>query len=66
MIVGIPTEVKDSERRVAVTPDWVRELAANGHRVLIQEGAGTGSSISDAEYRAAGAELTSAEGAWAA
>lgn len=66
MIVGVPTEVKDSERRVAVTPDGVRELASHGHRVLVQEGAGLGSSITDAELRAAGAELVTAESAWSA
>jgi alanine dehydrogenase len=45
VIVGVPTEVKDSEARVAMTPDGVRELASNGHRVLVQAGAGDGSSM---------------------
>ena len=53
MLVGVPTEVKDSELRVAVTPDGVRELVGRGHRVLVETGAGEGSSISDAELRAA-------------
>jgi alanine dehydrogenase len=66
VIVGVPTEIKDSEYRVALTPDGVRELVAHGHRVLVQEGAGLGSSIEDAEFRAAGAELVDAEGAWSA
>lgn len=66
MIVGVPTETKDSERRVAMTPDGVRELAAAGHEVLVQQGAGHGSSITDAEFEAAGAEIVSVEGAWAA
>ncbi len=57
MIVGVPTEIKTEEYRVAITPAGARELTANGHQVLIQTGAGTGSSISDAEYRAAGAEI---------
>ncbi|MCU1376358.1 MAG: alanine dehydrogenase [Actinomycetia bacterium] len=66
MIVGVPAEVKDSERRVAITPDGVRELASHGHRVLVQQGAGLGSSITDGELAAAGAELVSVEAAWAA
>jgi alanine dehydrogenase len=66
VIVGVPTETKDSERRVALTPDGVRELVAHGHRVLVQHGAGESSSISDPELAAAGAELVAAEDAWAA
>jgi alanine dehydrogenase len=66
VIVGVPTETKDSERRVALTPDGVRELAARGHRVLVERGAGEGSSIGDAELAAAGGSLVSAEDAWAA
>lgn len=55
--VGVPTEVKESEYRVAVTPDGVRELTAHGVAVVVQEGAGDGAAFSDAEYVAAGAEL---------
>ncbi|HVM54403.1 MAG TPA: alanine dehydrogenase [Acidimicrobiales bacterium] len=66
MIVGIPTEVKDSESRVAMTPDGVRELVSHGHVVRIQRGAGLASSIADAEYEAAGAALVDLEEAWAA
>ena len=66
MIVGVPTETKDSERRVALTPDGVRELVAHGHRVLVEHGAGDGSSITDSELAAAGADLVSADDAWAA
>ena len=66
VIVGVPTEVKDSERRVALTPDGVRELVAHGHRALVQRGAGEGSSFSDDEMRAAGAELVDVDGAWGA
>ena len=40
MIIGIPTEVKDNEYRVAATPEGVRELAAAGHEVVLQSGAG--------------------------
>ena len=66
MIVGVPTETKDSERRMALTPDGVRELVAHGHRVLVEAAAGEGSSIHDDELRAVGAELVSAEAAWSA
>jgi len=65
MIVGVPAEVKDSEYRVAVTPAGVRELSASGHRVVVERGAGAGSSITDDEYRATGAAVaTSAEDVW--
>ena len=57
MIIGVPTEVKDNEYRVAVTPAGVRELTSAGHTVLLQAGAGEGSSIADAEYTATGATL---------
>lgn len=66
MLVGVPTEVKDSEARVAITPDGVRELVSHGHEVRVQIGAGLGSSITDAEYVAAGALMVSVEEAWAA
>ena len=55
MRVGIPTEIKPDEYRVAVTPAGVRELAVHGHEVVIQAGAGEGSAIPDAEYLAQGA-----------
>ena len=64
MIVGVPTEVKDHEYRVALTPPGARELVGAGHRVLIQAGAGEGSAISDAQYRGAGAEIVSLEDVW--
>jgi alanine dehydrogenase len=58
LIVGVPREVKEGEHRVAVTPDGVHELsAAGGATVLIEEGAGEGSSISDDDYVRAGAEI---------
>ena len=65
-VVGIPRELKDGEHRVAVTPDGVRELVAHGHRVLVEHEAGVGSSITDDELAAAGAELVSVDDAWAA
>lgn len=57
MIVGVPTEIKTAEHRVAITPVGVRELTDRGHTVLIQSGAGLGSTISDDEYEAQGAKI---------
>ncbi|MCI0635727.1 MAG: alanine dehydrogenase [Actinobacteria bacterium] len=66
MIVGIPKEVKDSEYRVALTPEGARELTEAGHRVLVQAGAGEGSSIPQERYERAGAEIVpSADEVWA-
>jgi alanine dehydrogenase len=62
----VPAETKTGENRVAMTPDGVRELAAAGHRVLIERGAGEGSSIHDQEFAAAGAEIVSLDDAWGA
>jgi alanine dehydrogenase len=56
--VGIPTEVKDHEYRVAATPEGIRELVRAGHRALVQAGAGEGSAISDEQYADAGAEIS--------
>ena len=66
MIIGVPAEVKTAENRVAITPDGVRELTAQGHRVLIGRGAGEGSSIADRDFGAVGAELVGPQSAWAA
>jgi alanine dehydrogenase len=55
--VGIPKEVKDSEYRVAATPEGVRELVRAGHRVLVQASAGEGSAIDDGQFAGAGAEI---------
>jgi alanine dehydrogenase len=57
MRVGIPTEVKNHEYRVAITPAGVHQLVAAGHEVLVQAGAGTGSAIGDDAYAAAGARV---------
>ena len=57
MIVGVPREVKDNEYRVAATPEGVRELTHHGHQVLVETGAGEGSSIPDEQYVRAGAEI---------
>jgi len=64
--IGIPTEVKNNEFRVAITPAGAMELTRHGHEVVIQSGAGLGSSISDDEYVAAGARmLPDADSVWA-
>jgi alanine dehydrogenase len=64
--VGVPTEVKQEEHRVAITPDGVRELLHGGSEVLVQAGAGADSSISDDEYQRAGATIVAtAEELWA-
>ncbi len=57
MRIGVPKEVKNHEYRVAITPIGVHELVANGHEVLIEKGAGVGSSIADEEYVASGATI---------
>jgi alanine dehydrogenase len=66
MKVGIPSEVKNNEFRVAITPAGVFELSRAGHEVYVQSGAGAGSSIADADYVAAGATiLPGADDVWA-
>jgi alanine dehydrogenase len=57
MKVGVPTEVKTDEYRVALGPAGVRELTGRGHEVLIQSGAGEGSSMPDANFEAQGARI---------
>ncbi len=57
MRVGVPTEIKLDEYRVAITPAGVREMTEHGHEVLIEAGAGEGSAIADAELEAQGAEI---------
>jgi alanine dehydrogenase len=57
VIVGVPKEIKNNEFRVGLTPAGVAEFVSHDHRVLVQQGAGVGSSFSDAEYLKAGAEL---------
>jgi alanine dehydrogenase len=57
MKIGVPTEIKSDEYRVAVTPAGVRELSEHGHEVLVQAGAGEGSAIADAEYVEQGAKI---------
>jgi alanine dehydrogenase len=63
--VGVPSEVKADEYRVALTPLGVRELNEHGHEVLIEARAGEGSSIADSAYEAQGARIVhSAEDVW--
>jgi alanine dehydrogenase len=57
MRVAVPREIKNNEFRVAITPAGVYDLVSNGHEVLIETGAGLGSSISDEDYAAAGATI---------
>jgi alanine dehydrogenase len=57
MRVGVPTEIKEDEYRVALTPAGARELSEHGHEVLIQAGTGEGSAIPDAAYTAQGARV---------
>jgi alanine dehydrogenase len=64
--VGIPREVKNHEYRVAITPAGVNEFTRSGHEVVVESGAGLGSSIADAEFVSAGATiLPSADDVWA-
>ncbi|MEP6481084.1 MAG: alanine dehydrogenase, partial [Rhodoglobus sp.] len=57
MKVAVPREIKNNEFRVAITPAGVHDLVAHGHEVLIETGAGLGSSIPDDAYVAAGASI---------
>jgi alanine dehydrogenase len=67
MRIGVPKEVKNNEYRVAITPAGVHELTVRGHDVHVQQGAGAGSSIPDAELAAAGATIVpDADAVWAA
>ena len=57
MRVGVPTEIKQDEYRVALTPAGVRELAVAGHEILVQSGAGAGVALADEDYVRAGAQI---------
>lgn len=66
MRVGIPREVKNHEYRVAITPAGVHELVRAGHEVLVERGAGAGSSLPDQDFQAAGAQIRpTADEVWA-
>jgi alanine dehydrogenase len=63
--VGVASEVKSDEYRVALTPVGARELAERGHEVLIERGAGEGSAIADSDFEAQGARIVpGAEDVW--
>jgi alanine dehydrogenase len=57
MRIGIPTEIKTDEYRVAITPAGVRELSVRGHEVVLQAGAGDGSAMANDDFRAQGARI---------
>jgi alanine dehydrogenase len=62
--IGVAKEIKPDEYRVALTPAGARELGQRGHDVLVETGAGDGSSFSDAAYQAAGARIVSVDDVW--
>ena len=57
MQIGVPKEIKNHEYRVGLTPDAAARLTREGHRVLVETGAGAGAGFDDQEYTAAGAEI---------
>lgn len=57
MLIGVPKEIKVHESRVALTPEGVAEFVRNGHSVVIEQGAGLGSSLTDTDYISAGATI---------
>ncbi|MDQ0140707.1 Re/Si-specific NAD(P)(+) transhydrogenase subunit alpha [Cupriavidus necator] len=65
MTIGVPREVHPGERRVAATPDSVKELLKLGYQVVVETGAGQEASFSDDDYRAAGAAIVDAASLWA-
>ncbi|GAC1389621.1 MAG: Re/Si-specific NAD(P)(+) transhydrogenase subunit alpha [Variovorax sp.] len=65
MLIGVPAETAPGETRVAVTPETAKKLAAQGHTVRVEAGAGVAASVPDAAYQAAGAEITDTAGAFA-
>jgi len=62
MIIGVPKEIKDHETRVGVVPSGAHQLVEAGHKVLVESGAGVGSSLPDEEYRHAGATVLDSAG----
>ena len=63
MLIGIPAETAAGETRVALTPETAKKLAAQGHTLHVQSGAGIAASVTDAAYEAAGAQISDAAGA---
>src|SRR5262252_10769751 len=64
MLIGVPKEIKVGERRIALTPAGARAFSDAGHRVIVEAGAGAGSSFRDEEFTSAGADLTDVAGVW--
>ena len=65
MLIGVPKEIKPQEYRVGLVPSGVRQAVQHGHRVIVEQGAGQGSGISDEEFISAGAEMVpTAEDVW--
>ena len=64
MRIGVPKEITADERRVAITPNGVAALVAHGHTVIVEQGAGEGSSLTDAAFREAGAAIAECEAVW--
>jgi alanine dehydrogenase len=62
--IGVAKEIKTDEYRVALTPAGARELALEGHEVLVETAAGDGSSLSDGDYERAGARIVSVDDVW--
>ena len=66
MHIGVPAETRAHETRVAATPETVKKYVAQGHRVTVQSGAGTGASFPDEAFTAAGAEIVDVAAAFGA
>jgi alanine dehydrogenase len=66
MRIGVPTEIKTQEHRVALTPAGALELTQRGHEVLVESGAGAGSAFTDIEYERAGARIAALDDVWSA
>ena len=66
MLIGVPLETAAGESRVAATPETAKKLIAQGHRIVVQSGAGLAASATDEAYVAAGAEIVDRAGAFAA
>jgi len=64
MVIGVPKEIKIGEQRIALTPAGARAFSDAGHRVIVEAGAGAGSSFRDEEFTSAGADLTDVAGVW--
>jgi len=63
MQIGVPTEIKDGEFRVGMTPEGVRVAVAHGHQVVVESNAGAGVGIGDTDYQAAGADIANSAAA---